>query len=87
MEKFDNIVTSPPQAVTSPAPIQPATGNDKLQDSDPCFRGHSIATKFTASGIAWAVCCFPYGLICLLKDRKKYCVKCGATFDKDALIV
>ncbi|KAK9357200.1 hypothetical protein V1504DRAFT_102292 [Lipomyces starkeyi] len=91
MEKFDNIVASPPQAVTSREPIQPAAvnapGNYKLPDSHPCSRGHSIDSKFTGCGIAWAVCCFPWGLICLLNDRKRYCVKCGMKFDKVEVIV
>ncbi|KAK9481939.1 hypothetical protein V1527DRAFT_455516 [Lipomyces starkeyi] len=82
MEKIDNIVTSPPQAVTSPAP-----GNDKLPDGYSCSGGHSIDSEFTGCGIAWAVCCFPWGLLCLLNDRKKYCVKCGMKFDKVEVIV
>jgi hypothetical protein len=37
---------------------------------------HSFERDFTCCGIAWAICCFPCGLICLFTMKQKACVKC-----------
>jgi hypothetical protein len=38
---------------------------------------HNYQRDFTCCGIAWAVLCFPCGLICLFNDRKTKCIKCN----------
>ncbi|KAK9489669.1 hypothetical protein V1508DRAFT_427294 [Lipomyces doorenjongii] len=68
-----------------PTPPQPYTlwlgPNAALPPGHPCtLGGHIIESKFTGCGIAWAILCFPWGLICLFSDRRKYCVQCGKTF-------
>ena len=40
---------------------------------------HQFSKDFTCCGIAWAVCCFPLGLICLFSDRETKCIKCDYT--------
>ncbi|KAI0092080.1 hypothetical protein BDY19DRAFT_928227, partial [Irpex rosettiformis] len=43
-----------------------------------CAQGnHDPETKYGVFGIIMAVVCFPCGLICLCKDKKKRCVRCG----------
>jgi hypothetical protein len=42
----------------------------------PVGGSHQYAEAFTTCGIIWAVCCFPWGLICLFSDRITECVKC-----------
>ncbi|KAK9384240.1 hypothetical protein V1515DRAFT_612292 [Lipomyces mesembrius] len=51
-----------------------------LPPNHPCYRGHVIDSQFTPCGIAWAILCFPLGLICLFNDRRKYCLQCGQVF-------
>ncbi|KAK9482116.1 hypothetical protein V1527DRAFT_477411 [Lipomyces starkeyi] len=76
----------PPQpAVFYPPPTQQAntvlgSPQSPLPPNHPCYRGHIIDSKFTPCGIAWAILCFPWGLICLFNDRRKYCIQCGQVF-------
>ncbi|THG94265.1 hypothetical protein EW026_g7170 [Hermanssonia centrifuga] len=43
-----------------------------------CARGqHDVETKYGMCGIITAIACFPCGLICLFKDSKKRCARCG----------
>ncbi|KAK9327605.1 hypothetical protein V1520DRAFT_299075 [Lipomyces starkeyi] len=67
--------TSPQQANTVGSPYGP------LPPYHPCYRGgHIIESEFTPCGVAWAILCFPWGLICLFHDRRKRCVQCGQVF-------
>lgn len=45
-----------------------------------CSNGHDISSSFTCCGFAWAVFCFPIGLICCLTQRQRRCRKCGGQF-------
>ncbi|KAK9317015.1 hypothetical protein V1524DRAFT_445600 [Lipomyces starkeyi] len=78
------------QPTTQPAvayPTSPQQANSvlvspygPLPPGHPCYRGHIIESQFTPCGVVWAIFCFPWGLICLFHDRRKYCVQCGQVF-------
>jgi hypothetical protein len=37
---------------------------------------HDYQENFTVCGILWAVCCFPWGLLCCFAMRETRCIKC-----------
>ncbi|KAM5534993.1 hypothetical protein V8D89_011366 [Ganoderma adspersum] len=44
-----------------------------------CANGnHDVVTKYGMVGILTAVFCFPIGLLALLVDKERRCVRCGA---------
>jgi hypothetical protein len=45
-----------------------------------CSNGHDIQSSFTCCGVAWAILCFPIGLICCFSQQERRCVKCGGQF-------
>ncbi|PIL22637.1 hypothetical protein GSI_15328 [Ganoderma sinense ZZ0214-1] len=44
-----------------------------------CAQGnHDVTTKYGMAGIITAIVCFPCGLLALLCDQEKRCVRCGS---------
>eukprot|EP01006_Ploeotia_vitrea_P015417 TRINITY_DN44140_c0_g1_i1.p2 TRINITY_DN44140_c0_g1~~TRINITY_DN44140_c0_g1_i1.p2 ORF type:complete len:111 (+),score=7.16 TRINITY_DN44140_c0_g1_i1:32-334(+) len=41
---------------------------------------HRVVEGYSTCGIAWAICCFPIGLICCLTMTDKKCTQCGMTW-------
>ncbi|KAI0657328.1 hypothetical protein C8Q70DRAFT_935011 [Cubamyces menziesii] len=65
----------PPQA----APVQHAGAQYQEQLLAMCASGnHDVQTKHGIAGIIGAIIFFPIGLLCLLVDVEKRCVRCGA---------
>ncbi|EJF63337.1 hypothetical protein BD309DRAFT_853676 [Dichomitus squalens] len=44
-----------------------------------CAQGnHDVTTRYGMVGILTAIFCFPIGLLALLVDKERRCVRCGA---------